>query len=121
MPELSDHDLLRRIASGDEAAFLAFYRQYQGAVYRFALQMSGKTEVADEVTQDVFMTVMGAAKQYDAARGSAMAYLSGIARNFVMRCLERERQHMPLLTDSESDTEPPSSDQTVLEDLTRNE
>ncbi len=64
-PSLRDDDLLRLTARGDERAFLEFYRRHQGAVYRFALQMSGKREVAEEVTQDVFMVVMGAAKQYD--------------------------------------------------------
>ena len=122
MPESRDAALLGLISSGDESAFLEFYRRHQGPVYRFALQMSGKTEIAEEVTQDVFMVVMGSAKQYDGARGSAVAYLYGIARNFVMRCLERERQYIALLDDPESEhAEQPSSEQTVLEDLTRNE
>jgi len=125
MPETaahSDDQLLRLISSGDEAGFLAFYRRHQGAVYRFALQMSGKTEIAEEVTQDVFMVVMGSAKQYDAARGSATSYLYGIARNFVMRCLERERQYIALLDDPESEhVEPLSGELNVLDNLTRNE
>jgi RNA polymerase sigma-70 factor (ECF subfamily) len=118
----SDDQLLRLISSGDEAGFLAFYRRHQGAVYRFAMQMSGKTEIAEEVTQDVFMVVMGSARQYDAGRGSAAAFLYGIARNFVMRCLERERQYIALLDDPESErAEPPSTEQNVLDDLTRTE
>ncbi|HEV2687836.1 MAG TPA: sigma-70 family RNA polymerase sigma factor [Bryobacteraceae bacterium] len=122
MPESRDDELLRLIASGDESAFLAFYRRHQGPVYRFAMQMSGKTEIAEEVTQDVFMVVMGSAKQYDAGRGSVVAYLYGIARNFVMRCLERERQYIALLDDPESEhAEQPSGECTVLDDLTRNE
>ena len=85
-----DGDLLRAISRGDEAAFLEFYRRYQGSVYRFALQMSGQAEIAEEVTQDVFMVVMGSAK-YDSERGSVAAFLYGIARNMVLRALERER------------------------------
>src|SRR5438309_1897225 len=69
-----DDDLLRLISSGNEAAFLEFYNRYQGAVYRFAVQMSGKTEVAEEVTQDVFMALMKGAK-YDRTRGSVPAFL----------------------------------------------
>src|ERR1700732_4543335 len=96
-----DSDLLRLISAGDEAAFLEFYNRYQGPVYRFALQMSGKTEIAEEVTQDVFMTVMGVAKQYDSKRGSAASYLYGITRNFVLRCLERERPYVTALEEAE--------------------
>jgi RNA polymerase sigma-70 factor, ECF subfamily len=122
MPQDRDHDLLQRIASGDESAFLAFYRRHQGPVYRFAIQMSGKTEIAEEVTQDVFMVVMSSAKQYDATRGSVPAYLYGIARNFVMRCLERERQYIALLDDPGRDhAEQPAGGQNVLDHLTRNE
>ncbi len=60
-PSHSDGDLLRLLSGGDETAFIEFYRRHQGLVYRFALQMSGKTEIAEEVTQDVFMVVMGSA------------------------------------------------------------
>ena len=118
----SDDDLLRRIPGGDEEAFLAFYRRHQGAVYRFALQMSGKTEVADEVTQDVFMVVIRAAQPYDSKRGSVHAYLYGIARNFVLRCLDRERPYVTVLDDPASEhSEQASGDRDALSDLTRNE
>jgi RNA polymerase sigma-70 factor, ECF subfamily len=102
-PSHSDDDLLRLISAGNEKAFLAFYRKHQGAVFRFALQMSGKAEMAEEVTQDVFMVVMRAAKQFDPARGSASGYLYGIARNLVRRSLEREKPYLTVLDDPEND------------------
>ena len=98
-PSHSDDDLLRLISKGHEPAFVEFYRKHQSSVFRFALHMSGKTEIAEEVTQDVFMTVMSVAKQYDSTRGSASSYLYGITRNFVLRCLERERPYVPALED----------------------
>ena len=102
-PSQSDSDLLRLISGGNEMAFLAFYRKHQGAVFRFALQMSGKAEVAEEVTQDVFMVVMRAAKRYDPIRGSASGYLYGIARNIVRRSLEREKPYLTVLDDPENE------------------
>src|ERR1700761_3909131 len=84
-PSRSDGDLLRLLSGGDEKAFIEFYRKHQGVVYRFALQMSGKTEIAEEVTQEVFLVVMHSAKRYDSERGSVLAFLYGIARNFVLR------------------------------------
>ena len=121
-PMSGDEDLLQRIPGGDEEAFLTFYRRHQGAVYRFALQMSGKTEIAEEVTQDVFMVVIRAAQPYDSKRGSVHAYLYGIARNFVLRCLDRERPYITVLDDPTSEhSEQPSNDRDALSDLTRNE
>ncbi|HTS48583.1 MAG TPA: RNA polymerase sigma factor [Bryobacteraceae bacterium] len=99
----SDGDLLRLTSAGDEKAFLDFYRRHQGAVFRFALQMSGKAEIAEEVTQDVFMVVMSAPKQFDPRRGSAGAYLYGIARNLVLRCLEREKPYLTVLDDPDNE------------------
>src|SRR5690242_12371345 len=121
-PSHSDNDLLRLISDGDERAFVEFYRRHQGPVYRFALQMSGKAEIAEEVTQDVFMVVMNAPRQYDSKRGSLAAFLYGIARNYVLRCLERERPYLTVLDDPESDHATRlAGDPDVLGDLTRNE
>ena len=55
--------------------------------------------MAEEVTQDVFMAVMSAPKQFDPTRGSAGAYLYGIARNLVLRCLDREKPYLTVLDD----------------------
>jgi RNA polymerase sigma-70 factor (ECF subfamily) len=121
-PSHSDGDLLRLLSEGDEKAFLEFYRKHQGLVYRFALQMSGKTEIAEEVTQDVFMIVMGSATRYDSERGSVAAFLYGIARNVVLRALERERPYITVLDDADSDyANRLIADQDVLGELARNE
>ncbi len=116
-PSHSDGDLLRLLSGGDEKAFLEFYRRHQGVVYRFALQMSGKTEIAEEVTQEVFMVLMASGARYDAERGSVAAYLYGIARNIVLRALERERPYMTTLEEVES----VYVEGDVLGDLARNE
>ena len=39
--DLNDTELLRSMLAGDEEALALLYRRRQGAVYRFALQMSG--------------------------------------------------------------------------------
>jgi RNA polymerase sigma-70 factor (ECF subfamily) len=122
-PSLSDGDLLRLLTAGNEAAFLEFYRRHQGSVYRFALQMSGKTDIAEEVTQDVFMVVMGSAIRYETARGSVAAFLYGIARNIVRRALERERPYITMLDDADNEyaSRLTAGHQDLVGDLARNE
>ncbi len=121
-PSHSDGDLLRLLSAGDETAFLQFYRRHQGLVYRFALQMSGKAELAEEVTQDVFMVVMRSATRYDSERGSVPAFLYGIARNVVLRALERERPYITMLDEADSEyASRLTAEQDVLGDLARNE
>lgn len=119
--ETGDHDLLKRALGGDEAAFTTLYRRRQGCVYRFALQMSGRPSLAEEVTQEVFLAVIRDAGRFDPERGSLVAYLYGIARNQVLRGLERERSHVQLDDDSDCDGSPWTAREDTLGDLTRGE
>ena len=121
----SDNELLRLMLAGDEEAFVALYRRRQGGVYRFALQMSGSETMAEDVTQEVFMLLMREGNNYDPERASLAAYLYGIARNFVLRHLQRERNSVQMFDDAE-DAESQSAQYFVstndpLGDLTRNE
>src|SRR5580704_9856263 len=84
-----DDVLLRQAAKGDEEAFLLIYRRHQAAMYRFALRMTGNAWAAEEIVQDVFMTLMRDPKKYDSSRGALGAFLYGVARNRVMKHLER--------------------------------
>ena len=70
------------------------------------------------------MTIVRDGAGYDPARGSLAAYLYGIARNHVLRRLERERLFVPFADgDEENDTVTGRlvADQDPLTDLTRNE
>ncbi|HLX42835.1 MAG TPA: RNA polymerase sigma factor [Bryobacteraceae bacterium] len=113
----SESDLLRRMLSGDEDAFTALYRLRQSAVYRFALQMTGKVTVAEDVTQEVFMALMEHGRRFDPARGTLASFLYGIARNLVLRRIERAHATEEL-TDAIEDC---PGDVDLLQDLTRRE
>ncbi|MEO6725758.1 MAG: RNA polymerase sigma factor [Blastocatellia bacterium] len=101
----SDTDLLEMLRVGDESAFVALYRRRQSGIYRFALRMSGSESIAEDVTQEVFMHLMRGNGNFDATRGSIQSYLFGIARNQVLRRIERERAYFPITQDDE-DTSP---------------
>ena len=97
----SDAELLRLMGAGDEHAFVTLYEKHQGAVYRFALLMSGGPNIAEEVTQDVFLLLVREPQRYDPGRGPLPTFLYGVARNYVLRSLKRERPYVPLLEESE--------------------
>lgn len=122
--KISDGDLLARLLDGDEEAFICLYRRRQTGVYRFALQMCGSEAVAEDVTQDVFITLMREGASYDAGRGSLAAYLYGIARNLVLRRLEHESRFVPMAEEVEAEGAVAENfvvTQSPLFDLTRNE
>ena len=121
--DLNDSELLRSMLAGDEEALALLYRRRQGAVYRFALQMSGSKPIAEDVVQEVFLFLMREGHLFDPARGSVSAFLLGVARNHVLRRL-RVEQHLAPLGDDFDDDVPllhPSTDLCPLDDLTRAE
>jgi RNA polymerase sigma-70 factor (ECF subfamily) len=105
--ELEREDvLLRRAATGDEEAFTLLYRRHQAAMYRFALRMTGNVWAAEEIVQDVFMTLMRDPKKYDTQRGTLGGFLYGIARNRVMKHLERRPREVALEEKNEDGSGP---------------
>jgi RNA polymerase sigma-70 factor, ECF subfamily len=113
--EESDSDLLGLAAGGSEEAFVALYRRHQGRVFRFALRMSGDEATAEEVVQEVFLTVIRGPLRYQAARASLGAWLLGVARNHVMRALAREPK---IAREAETpDVEAPDTSADALEAL----
>jgi len=97
----TDQQLFVRLRAGDEQAFVGLYRRRQGAIYRFALHMSGSATVAEDVTQEVFMALLRDECGFDADRGTLSGYLFGIARKLVLRNLERSRLDVALDTESD--------------------
>ena len=95
-PIVKDEVLLRKSARGDEAAFTQLYRRYQAPLFRFALRMTGNRWAAEEIVQDVFMTLMRDPKKFDVERGTLGGYLYGIARNRIMKHQERLPRELPL-------------------------
>jgi RNA polymerase sigma-70 factor (ECF subfamily) len=93
--QLSEDDLLHLMRKGDEQAFLVLYRRHQGPIFRFALHMSGSRQIAEEVTQEVFLGLLSTRGRYDAERGSLQAYLIGVARNCVRGQQRRDRVLAP--------------------------
>src|SRR6267142_607286 len=91
----SDEALIAAVAAGDREAFGALYRRRRPDVYRFALHMTGIPAAAEDVAQDVFMTVMHEARRYAPGRSGVVPWLLGIARNHARRRLA-DRRHEPL-------------------------
>jgi RNA polymerase sigma-70 factor, ECF subfamily len=92
-----DEELLKRSSRGDEEAFTNLYRRHADALYRFAFRMTGSSWGAEEIVQDVFMTLVREPGKYDAERGTLPAFLFGIARNKIMKYNERLPREISLV------------------------
>ena len=125
---MTDVQWLAAIRAGDDEAFLTFYRQHQGGIYRFLLRMSGEESLAQDLTQEVFLVLWRAKDgvRFDGTRGTLIGYLYGVARHLVWRRMEREGRWVPLSTESTSEEapEPPGwmeLTESPLDRLTREE
>ena len=121
LTDQTDEQLLALALTGDEDAFTALYRRRQGPVYRFALHMSGSPQVAEEVTQEVFLFLLQRGRDFDPARGAVGAYLFGVARNYVRRAMEKSYSEAATTSPVEEDDPFLVTDFDPLEDMARNQ
>jgi RNA polymerase sigma-70 factor, ECF subfamily len=113
----ADSELQKRMLSGDREAFAELYRRHRRSVYGFALQMTGARELAEDVTQEVFMLLMREDVLYDEKLGSLKSFLLGVTRNLVLRRLKQERAFVSI----ESAEDQSIIDSAEGESLTQNE
>jgi RNA polymerase sigma-70 factor, ECF subfamily len=83
----SEADLVRRAARGDETAFLLVYERHRTPVYRFARRLLGSEALAEDVSQECFLSLMRKPELYDPQRASLRSYLCGAARYMALRHL----------------------------------
>jgi RNA polymerase sigma-70 factor (ECF subfamily) len=83
-PWSSDAELVQAILSGSRTHFDLLYETYFPRVYRFALKRLRDAAEAEDVTQEVFVTVFRALHTY-AGGSSLLVWIFGITRNKVNR------------------------------------
>ena len=118
--DLTDAELLRSMLSGDEESFALLYQRRHSGIYRFALQMCGSSQVAEDVTHDVFVFLMKSGQVFDPARGSVSSFLFGVTRNYVLRRFRSDQATVPLIDDDDETVFDQKLDEPgPLDDLTR--
>jgi len=95
----SDAELLELSVAGEESAFLLLYERLKPSIFRYAFYMTNSKTAAEEVTQEVFISLLKDGERYRKARGDVAAFAFGIARNFVRRVQTRERVYQGLPSD----------------------
>ena len=89
----SDEELVERILSGDRKAFDLLYETYFPRVYGFALKRLRDAGEAEDVTQEVFLSVFNVLGSYR-GNSSLLVWIFGITRNTVNRRFRRARPRL---------------------------
>lgn len=80
--------LLFRLAAGDEDAFAALYRHYQGALDLFLTRFVKSPQLAEDLSQEIFLKIW---EQREKLREllSFRAFLFIVARNYTLNILQK--------------------------------
>jgi len=92
---LNDVSAIKQIAMGDTNALTAFYLKHREDVYRLAYAMTKQRADAEDITQDVFLTVALKAYTYK-VDFSEKAWLLKITRNKALNFISSRARLVPL-------------------------
>lgn len=97
--ESSDEELMLGYRDGDAGAFDAIYARHKGGLYRYLLRQCRNTAVAEELFQDVWMSLIRARSGYT-VQAKFTTYLYRLAHN---RLIDHYRKSAHAITVSLED------------------
>ncbi len=72
------------------------FDQYHQSVFRFAYRLTRRSELAEDIAQECFLTFLRSPGRFDSARGTVKTYLFAIARNLALKHYRDTREVEPL-------------------------
>ncbi|MGH2513901.1 MAG: sigma-70 family RNA polymerase sigma factor, partial [Candidatus Limnocylindrales bacterium] len=88
--EADDATLVGRVRERDEAALEELVRRYERPLFALAYRVAGGDQYAQDVVQEVFVTLWRDADRFDPARGAVSSWLLTMARFKAIDLLRRE-------------------------------
>jgi RNA polymerase sigma-70 factor, ECF subfamily len=75
-----------------DAEFEAIFREHKDAVYRFAWRMTGSPGAAEDIAQEVFLSLLRRPHAFNSGKGPLRSFLLGAARNLSLKRWRGERR-----------------------------
>lgn len=97
---LTDEELMAQLATGDEAALTPLHDRYAGLVLGMVAHSLDRP-VAEEITQDVFVTIWRKADSFDPRRGYVRPWLLQIAQTRMLNEVRRQKRRPQRMPDPE--------------------
>lgn len=92
--------LMHAVAAGDRRALADLYGRTSGKLYGICLRLLGSEPEAEDVLQDVYLTVWNKADSFDRDKASPITWLAVLARNKSIDRLRRKRAPTTTIDDA---------------------
>ena len=125
-PPLASDEIIERCLNGDQAAWEAIVRLYWRKVFNVAYKFVGRHDMAEDLTQDVFLKLYKSLDTFD-RRANFQTWLISVSRNLCIdhyRSVRKERETIsrdvdaaelsPVSTDLPADTRLERADRVVM-------
>jgi RNA polymerase sigma factor (sigma-70 family) len=88
-----DADVLRRIRAGDRTAVDDLYQRFRRPAFALARRILADDALAEDVLQEVFLSVWRDPAAYDRGRGSVASWLLAVVHHKAVDAVRREESH----------------------------
>ena len=99
----------------DRAAFSVLFDFFAPRLKGFVIRAGSSSEQAEEIVQDVMLTVWRKAASFDPHRAQVSAWIYQIARNRHIDIIRKERRPLPDELETQAEAEPDSSQIIAIE------
>jgi RNA polymerase sigma-70 factor (ECF subfamily) len=89
--QMTDRDLVGRVAAGDRAAVRLLFMRHHARVYRFVARQMGSEQMADDIANEVFIELWKQAPAFQ-GRSEVSTWLLGIARFKALSHLRKRKE-----------------------------
>jgi RNA polymerase sigma-70 factor (ECF subfamily) len=90
---LADEEVMLLLREGNPDAFEVVYDRHGGAAFSLAYRMVGDRNVAEDITQEAFLSMWRSRVRFDRERGSVRAWVLGIVHHRTIDALRRNTAH----------------------------
>jgi RNA polymerase sigma-70 factor, ECF subfamily len=98
-----DEALIKRMANGDQSALEELIKAWSRPVYSLAVRILNSPEMAEEVSQDVFLKAWRSAAVFEARRGAFSSWILTMTHHAAIDALRRRKTQGGQVTFAMSD------------------
>ena len=93
LQRLADEEVMDLLGDGNPEAFEVIYDRHSRAAFSLAYRIAGDRNVAEDITQEAFLSMWRSHVRFDRQRGSVRTWVLGIVHHRAIDALRRNSVH----------------------------